>query len=73
MKSNTFTDANQIPRMLTAKDIQAMGFSRPMVYQLLNRADMPTVRIGKRVFVRKDRFLEWLDTHSGRQDTISDQ
>ena len=73
MRSNSFTNEDQIPYMLTAKDIQAMGFSRPMVYQLLNREDMPTVRIGKRVFVQKDRFLEWLGTHSGRQAPTSEQ
>lgn len=59
------TCKEQIPFMMTAKDIQRLGFSRQITYQILNRADMPVTRIGKRVFVQKDKFLEWLDEHSG--------
>lgn len=68
MGCNHVTSAEQIPFMMTAKDIQALGFSRQLAYQMLNRADMPTTRIGKRVFVQKNRFLEWLDLHSGQKD-----
>ena len=48
------------PEILSAKDLQDMGFSRSMSYALFNREDIPVIRIGKRKFIRRDRFMEWL-------------
>ena len=48
------------PEILSAKDLQEMGFSRYMSYALFNREDIPVIRIGKRKFIRRDRFMEWL-------------
>ena len=43
-----------------AKELVKAGFSRSMAYQLLNRADVPTVTIGGRKFVHRELFQEWL-------------
>lgn len=51
---------SNIPEILSAKDLQDMGFSRSMSYALFNRADVPVIRIGKRKFIRREKFLEWL-------------
>ncbi len=48
------------PEILSAKDLQEMGFSRSMSYALFNREDIPVIRIGKRKFIRRDRFMEWI-------------
>ena len=48
------------PEILSAKDLQDMGFSRSMVYALFNRVDVPVIHIGKRKFIRREKFLEWL-------------
>lgn len=50
-----------IPVLLSAKDIQNIGFSRSMVYDLMSRADFPVIRIGSRKFVRSDKFFSWLE------------
>ena len=46
--------------ILSAKDLQDMGFSRSMSYALFNREEIPVIRIGKRKFIRRERFTEWL-------------
>ena len=51
---------NSAPEILSAKDLQDMGFSRSMSYALFNREDIPVIRIGKRKFIRRERFMEWL-------------
>ena len=51
---------NSTPEILSAKDLQDMGFSRSMSYALFNRADVPVIHIGKRKFIRREKFLEWL-------------
>ena len=53
-------DLNHTPEILSAKDLQDMGFSRSMAYALFNRADVPVIHIGKRKFIRREKFLEWL-------------
>ena len=58
---------NATPEILSAKDLQEMGFSRSMSYALFNREDIPVIRIGKRKFIRRERFMEWL-TEQERTD-----
>lgn len=50
-----------LPMMLSANEIQAMGFTRTMAYSILNRKDVPVVKIGNRKFIQRDKFFEWLD------------
>lgn len=51
----------RLPELLSAKDAQNMGLSRPMVYQLLNKDGVPVIQIGRRKFFLRDKFLLWLD------------
>lgn len=50
------------PEMMTAEDLQNFGFTRSMAYAFLNRKDVPVIRVGKRKFIRKEKFYEWLET-----------
>lgn len=54
--------------MMSAKNIQSVGFSRTLAYSLLNRDDVPVITIGGRKFVQRDRFFEWLDRQAGVVD-----
>ena len=58
---------NVTPEILSAKDLQDMGFSRSMSYALFNREDIPVIHIGKRKFIRREKFMEWL-TEQERTD-----
>lgn len=51
--------------MLSANDLQAMGLTRTMVYSLFKREDFPAVKIGKRMFVQRDKFFVWLEKQEG--------
>ncbi|MBQ9438072.1 MAG: helix-turn-helix domain-containing protein [Lachnospiraceae bacterium] len=44
----------------SARDLVRAGFTRSMAYALLNREDVPTIRIGGRLFVRREAFQDWL-------------
>ncbi len=52
------------PVLMDAKDLQDLGMSRTMAYRMLNRQDVPTVSIGGRRFMNRDRFFEWLDNNT---------
>lgn len=38
------------------------GFSRVRAYQILNDKTLPVIRLGRRLFVRKEEFESWLNT-----------
>lgn len=60
-----YTNYEDLPLMLNAEDIQAvMNISRAGAYTLMHRADFPVIRIGKRMVVPRDKFLEWNDQHT---------
>ena len=44
-----------------AHELQQDGFSRSMAYQLLNREDLPIVKIGNRRFIHRELFQKWLE------------
>ena len=59
---------NKFPEMLTAEDLQNFGFTRSMAYAFLNREDVPVIKIGKRKFIRKEKFYEWLEEQERSDD-----
>ena len=51
-----------LPMMLSANDIQTMGFTRTMAYNILDCDDVPVVKIGSRKFIQRDKFFDWLES-----------
>lgn len=68
MRGRENMNGNEFPMMLTANDLQAMGFRRAMVYKILNSADVPVVKIGSRKFIQRDKFFKWLDSKEVQTD-----
>lgn len=59
---NRYKDYADLPLLLGANDlIHILGLSRTNIYYLLRADNFPTITIGKRKMVRKDKFIEWLD------------
>ena len=48
--------------------IEQYGLSRVKAYQILNDKSLPVIRLGKRLFVRRETFDKWLDTQAGGTD-----
>jgi len=58
----TYTSYNQLPLALNANDIAAvLGISRANAYTLMRAKGFPTIFIGKRMIVPRDKFIEWMD------------
>lgn len=55
---------DEVPLMLSAKDIAAL-LKMPMssVYFMFYAVDFPTVSIGSRKLVRKEKLFAWLEKH----------
>lgn len=47
---------------LSVSEVQeALGIGRNAVYNLVNRADFPKIRMGRKLIIPRDAFLRWLD------------
>jgi len=59
---NEYTSLDQLPLSLCAKDIaMVLGISRSNAYTLMHAKDFPTIFIGKRMVVCRDKFIQWMD------------
>jgi excisionase family DNA binding protein len=59
----TYTSLEQLPLALSADDVaQVLGISRANAYELMHSEGFPTLRIGKRMTVPKDKLIEWIQT-----------
>ena len=56
-----YTSYDQLPLMLNANEVAcALGISRANAYTLMRSKGFPTLHIGKRMVVPKDKLLEWM-------------
>ena len=57
----TYTSLDQLPLALSAEDVaQVLGISRANAYELMHSEGFPTLKIGKRMTVPKDKLIEWI-------------
>lgn len=47
---------------LSVAEVQeSLGIGRNAVYNLVNRADFPKIRMGRKIIIPREAFLRWLD------------
>ena len=62
-----YYSAEQLPCMLNAKDVERyMRISRAEAYEQMHSEGFPLIRIGKRMIIPRDKFLEWVDNQTAR-------
>lgn len=62
---NNYKNYDELPLTLTADDLSKfLGISKGSCYSMLKRDDFPTIKIGKRVLVSRDRFIQWLEKNT---------
>ncbi len=60
--TSKYTTYEQLPLMLSVPDVAAvLGISRAAAYELARSKDFPSLRIGTRIVVPKDRFIDWIN------------
>ena len=59
---NDYTSYDQLPLALSAEEVsQVLGISRANAYALMHSKGFPTLKIGKRMTVPKDKLMEWME------------
>ena len=60
--TTNFTSIDQLPITLNADEVaMVLGISRAGAYTLMHSKDFPTIQIGKRMVVPKDKLLAWME------------
>ncbi|OQB25794.1 MAG: Helix-turn-helix domain protein [Firmicutes bacterium ADurb.Bin182] len=60
-----YTNFDSLPITLSVSDVaNVLGISRVGAYNLCHSKGFPSMRIGKRILIPKDRFIQWLEAQS---------
>ena len=61
-----YTSYDQLPLMLNADQVAAvLGISRANAYTLMHAKGFPTIQIGKRMLVQREKLFDWMENRSG--------
>lgn len=67
MKESVYKSYEELPLFLNAEVVgKVLGVSISSAYELMHGKDFPSVRIGSRLIVPKEKFADWVDKHSER-------
>ena len=62
MRESKFKNYDALPLTLTAPEVgEVLGISRAAAYELVRSKGFPSMRIGTRILIPKDKFLAWID------------
>jgi len=67
MKESIFKSYDDLPLFLNADVVgKVLGVSISSAYELMHEKDFPSVRIGNRLIIPKDKFIEWVNAKAER-------
>ena len=66
MKESMYKSYEELPLFLNAKIVaQVLGISPSSGYELLHQQDFPALKIGNRIVVPKEKFIQWVKENTG--------
>ena len=66
MKVSTYHSYDDLPLFLNAELVsQVLGVSISSAYELMHEEAFPSVRVGSRFVVPKDKFRQWVEQQTG--------
>ena len=65
MKESNYKNYDELPLFLNAKTVaKVLGVSPSSGYELMHEPDFPMLKIGSRMVVPKEQFVEWVSQHT---------
>ena len=66
MKLSACKSYDDLPLFLNAKLVaQVLGVSISTAYEVMHEPSFPTLRVGSRMVVPKEKFIQWVAEHTG--------
>ena len=64
MKESSYRSYDELPLFLNAATVaKVLGISPSSGYELMHETDFPVLKIGNRMVVPKEKFVEWVLRH----------
>ena len=65
MKDSVYKSYEELPLFLNAKTVaRVLGISPSSSYELMHQRDFPTLKIGNRIVVPKERLVQWVEQNT---------
>lgn len=65
MKISEYKSYDDLPLFLNAAMVaKVLGIAPSSSYELMLEADFPTLKIGNRIVVPKEKFIDWVEQHA---------
>ena len=65
MKTSSYKNYDELPLFLNAELVaKVLGVSPSSGYELMHEPDFPVLKIGSRMVVPKEKFVEWVERHT---------
>ena len=66
MKESNYKSYDELPLFLNAATVaKVLGIAPSSSYELMHEKDFPTLRIGNRIVVPTEAFIQWVEQHTG--------
>ena len=66
MKQSTYQSYDDLPLFLNVNLVaQVLGVSISTAYEVMHEPSFPTLRVGSRMVVPKEKFMQWAEEQSG--------
>ena len=62
MRENKYKSCDDLPLMLSVPEVaEVLGISRAGAYELVRSGGFPSLKIGSRIVIPKDKLIGWID------------
>lgn len=66
MKEPVYKSYEELPLFLNAKMVaQVRGIAPSSAYELMHESNFPVLKIGSRMVVPREKFIEWVERSTG--------
>lgn len=66
MKESVYKSYDELPLFLNSELVaKVLGVSPSSGYELMYQPDFPVLRVGSRMVVPKEKFIQWVEEHTG--------
>ena len=66
MKLSEYKSYDELPLFLNASTVaKVLGVSPSSGYELMHETDFPVLKVGSRMVVPKEKFIQWVEQHTG--------
>ena len=66
MKESVYKSYEELPLFLNARIVaQVLGIAPSSAYELMHESNFPVLKIGSRMVVPKEKFIQWVEQNTG--------